>query len=103
MESRNLLVSLQYLVYGRNALTMASQDMASACEAEVSESPVVKDIDQERLKSSMLEHGRQVRTEIQYDYQRIIQLAVSMTLLPPLSSLLLFTRTNTAVSHVESY
>ena len=43
---------------------MASRDMACACKAEVSESPVVKNIDQERLKSvyhcsvSVLEHER---------------------------------------------
>ena len=43
---------------------MASRDMACACKVEVPESPVVKDIDQERLKSayhcsvSVLERGR---------------------------------------------
>ena len=42
---------LQYLVKDRNALTMASQDMASASKAEGPESPVVKDINQERSTS----------------------------------------------------
>lgn len=46
------MVLLQYLVKGRNALTMASRDMCSACEAKILESAVVKDIDQEQFKSA---------------------------------------------------
>lgn len=49
MQFRSSLVLLQYLVNGRNALTMASRDITFACEAGVSESSVVKDIDQEQL------------------------------------------------------
>ena len=63
MQSRDSVL-LQYLVKGRNALTMASRDMASACEAGILGSPVVKDINQVRLKSAYncsvyaLEQGR---------------------------------------------
>ena len=67
MQSRDPLVLLLYLVKGRNALTMASRDMSSACGAEV------KDIDQERCKSayncsvSMLKERRGAQDGDSYD------------------------------------
>ena len=48
------LVLLRYLVNGRNALTMASRDMASASRAEVSELLLARDINEGRLKSAIL-------------------------------------------------
>ncbi len=58
---------------GRNALMMASRDMASASKTESPESPVVKDMNQERLSSaydcsiSMSEHGMlNVISSVQY-------------------------------------
>ena len=64
---------------------MASGDMASACGAEVSELPVVEDIDQERLKSAyncLVYMGAGLRTEIRMlnMTNSIIQLVIPMTL-----------------------
>ena len=44
IESMDSLVLLRYLVNGRNALTMASRDMASASRAEVSGLLATRDI-----------------------------------------------------------
>ena len=54
MKLMHSLVLLRYLVNGRNALTMASRDMASASRAEVPELLLARDINEGRLKSAIL-------------------------------------------------
>lgn len=53
-KSMDSLVLLRYLVKGRNALTTASRDMASASTAEISELLVARDINVERLMSATI-------------------------------------------------